>query len=131
MNEELQKELLSILKAMKDGAPGAWQELVSQRSTYCFTIAFTLLFMTLISILTLWKSLKATKLALQAPKENYRERSWDQHTQVFSKNTIFELTISLVLAAISAIVILVCLANIWYWIAEGVAPLGPMLGALR
>jgi len=35
MNEEIQKELLSILRAMKDGAPNAWRELVEQRAAYC------------------------------------------------------------------------------------------------
>jgi hypothetical protein len=34
MNEQLQKELLDILRALKDGASPAWQVLVEQRSTY-------------------------------------------------------------------------------------------------
>lgn len=34
MNEELQRELLSILRTMKDGSPAVWHELVAQRSGY-------------------------------------------------------------------------------------------------
>jgi roadblock/LC7 domain-containing protein len=38
MNEEIQKELLAILRAMKDGAPDAWSVLVDQRASYCLTL---------------------------------------------------------------------------------------------
>jgi len=38
MNEELQKQMLEILKAMKEGVNPAWQELIQQRGTYCTSI---------------------------------------------------------------------------------------------
>lgn len=43
MNEELQKELLAILRSMREGAPDAWHELVAQRSTYCLTTGISML----------------------------------------------------------------------------------------
>lgn len=36
MNEELQRELVNILRAMKDGSPDAFRVLVEQRSMYCW-----------------------------------------------------------------------------------------------
>lgn len=43
MNEEFQKELLAILRAMKDGAPDAFNVLVQQRATYCLTVGCSML----------------------------------------------------------------------------------------
>lgn len=39
MNEELQREIVSILRAMKDGSPDAFKVLVEQRSLYCWSQA--------------------------------------------------------------------------------------------
>jgi len=36
MNEELQREIISILRAMKEGSPDAFRVLVEQRSLYCW-----------------------------------------------------------------------------------------------
>lgn len=36
MNEELQREIVNILRAMKDGSPDAFKVLVEQRSLYCW-----------------------------------------------------------------------------------------------
>lgn len=40
MNEELQKELLAILRELKDGTGPAWQVLVEQRGGYLLTLGF-------------------------------------------------------------------------------------------
>lgn len=39
MNEELQREIVNILRAMKDGSPDAFKVLVEQRSMYCWSQA--------------------------------------------------------------------------------------------
>lgn len=44
MNEQLQKELLDILRSLKDGASPAWQVLVEQRSAY-YGVSALLMFM--------------------------------------------------------------------------------------
>lgn len=37
MNEELQKEIISILRSMKEGSPEAFNFIVEQRSLYCWS----------------------------------------------------------------------------------------------
>ena len=39
--DELQKELLAILRELKEGASPAFQEIVAQRSDYCMVVAIT------------------------------------------------------------------------------------------
>ena len=115
MNEELQKELLAILRAMKDGAPVAWQELVAQRSSYCLTLG---ILDTLASVALLFVSWQLSRIARRIGKRPGSDPDdW-------------------VAPAAFAVVAFV-LGAFWFFrvsvpaIAEGIAPLGRMLEVIR
>lgn len=109
MNEELQKELLSILREIKTGAPGAWQTLVEQRSAYCWAIAVMCI---IISITIVIMSVLARKSALKIESSSDREFA-------------VGLTWALTLAAFIPFLISMP------YIAEGIAPLGKVLEILK
>jgi hypothetical protein len=70
VNEELHKELLSILRAMKDGAPGTWQALVEQRSAYCMTSAMFSLLLAAVGLVTAIVATGWARRSMQAIDRN-------------------------------------------------------------
>lgn len=115
MNEELQKELLSILRAMKDGAPVAWQELVAQRSSYCLTLG---ILDTLASVALLFVSWLLSRISRGIAKRQGSD--------------VDDWVPSAALAVLAF-----ALGAYWFFrvsvpaIAEGIAPLGRMLEVIR
>lgn len=127
MNEELQKELLSILRAMKDGAPHAWQTLVEQRSTYCLTLGIVCLLIAAAGVFAVLRGLRMCRKAAEVP------------TEYINYSSIKEMTTAATFQMISGIVIGVAgLISVGIGageginnLAEGLAPLGRVLEALR
>lgn len=60
MNEELQREIVNILRAMKDGSPDAFRVLVEQRSIYCCGQAIVAAAGFVVGVMVLWLSSKGT-----------------------------------------------------------------------
>ncbi len=115
MDEELKKELISILRAMKEGAPGAWQELVAQRSTYCLTLGIANLIVCLIAFVCIRIGISGFK---RVHKENIAE------------NEIF-LALYGIMIGLSTFTILMTLTHAITYLAEGFAPLGRILEFIR
>jgi len=115
MDEELKKELLSILRAMKEGAPGAWQELVAQRSDYCLTLGIANIIVCLIAFICFRIGVSGFK---RVHKENITE------------NEVF-LAFYGAMTAISIIAMITAFANGIPYLAEGLAPLGRILEFIR
>lgn len=112
MNEELTKELLSILRAMKDGAPQAWQSLVEQRSTYCLTMGWACLVIALGGIAAGWAGVSLFRRGLREEKEDPQIAG-----AAFFLIFLVSFTISFIQGA--------------EFFAEGLAPLGRVLEAIR
>lgn len=112
MNDELTKELLSILRAMKDGAPQAWQSLVEQRSTYCLTMGWACLVIALGGIAAGWAGVRLFQRGLREENEN-RQVAGALCFVIF----LISFTISFIEGA--------------KCFAEGLAPLGRVLEAIR
>lgn len=112
MNEELQKELLSILRAMKDGAPHDWQTLVDQRSTYCLTIGG---FCVAVVLASLALGIFGRSILLRG----------------IAKNNEDAVISGIVCLAVSVIAGSVAFFKAMGMVAEGLAPLGRVLEALR
>lgn len=115
MDEELKKELISILRAMKEGAPGAWQELVAQRLAYCLTLGIANLIVCLIAFVCFRLGVSGFK---RVHKENIAE------------NEIF-LACYAAITAISIITMAATLVHGIPYLAEGLAPLGRILEFIR
>jgi hypothetical protein len=115
MNEELMKQLVEILKQLKDGTPGAWQELVHQRQLYCFSSgASLLLFSLILGIIGVFLGKKGVKMY------NDSGRGYDDTYMFFA--------FGWAIAAIGSLVTLVCGGES---IINGIAPLGQVLSKLN
>lgn len=106
MNEQLQKELLDILRSLKDGASPAWQVLVEQRSAYHGVSAL---------LMFLAAALFAVVAVLGA---RYAHNSDDEGPQIAGAGT----------AAIAAVAAFVFLAVGIRDLPTYFAPLGQVLG---
>lgn len=116
MNEELQRELVSILRAMKDGSPEAFKVLVEQRSLYCWAnVAVGLMFV-----------LASVVLALVCAKAS--KRLWYHIDNDIDDATPLLMTLISAGAAVFAFVVGESgLAHL----PEALAPLGRVLEVLR
>lgn len=116
MNEEFQRELLSILRAMKDGAPDAWGVLVQQRVTYALVHAALFL-------------IAAGACAIMV------RRCWRMAAPELRKNILQQQEGPLFAGAIFALAFcaggIACGCLGCSWLAEAVAPLGRVMERLR
>ena len=115
MDPDLKNELLAILREMREGAPGAWQILVEQRASYCLMtgwVAFGIAALAMIAMVAtiVWGS----KRRLTLPGDL----------------TAAGCTVALVTAACLGVVAF-CATEATQRLAEGFAPLGRVLEALR
>lgn len=117
MNEELTKELIAILRAMKDGAPDAWRVLVEQRSTYCLTMAGGDAFLTFLGLIAFVVGLVMFT----------RPRFWDDEWEPKSPAVILSAVVGLVGLLVLGVNVQDSIAHF----AEGMAPLGRILEAIR
>lgn len=117
MNEELTKELLSILRAMKDGAPHAWQTLVEQRSSYCLTHMAGDLILAFVGLV----------IALVCLYFGTRSRWWDDDYEPQSPVPIIFFGIALCGLIAAGVNLAAAIPHA----AEGMAPLGRVLEAIR
>jgi hypothetical protein len=127
VNEELQKELLSILRAMKDGAPVAWQELVAQRSSYCLTMGVACAALACAGIAGLWFGVRLALRGGDVPLDYYEYSS----IKTMKTSAVLKVAFGLGAALAGAIALGVGVGNACFFIAEGIAPLGRMLEVLR
>lgn len=110
MDTELQKELLAILREIKNGAPGAWSMLVEQRLTYCLTMAVCLTTLGLCIGIVGWRAITA----------GFRRSDTDAWEGA-------SLPLVLVGAGMAAAGMIVLGHTIEWWAAYA-APLGQLLG---
>lgn len=117
MNEELQRELVNILRAMKDGSPDAFRVLVEQRSLYCWGQAVLgVLMLVAAYILYLCAKWSAKKLAALPSADD---------------DAAGPLVLSLVVLGIGCIIACGFGVKYIFAIPEAIAPLGRVLEMMR
>lgn len=119
MNEDLQRELLEIIRALKAGASPAWQVLVEQRAAYCMAafwagmvkvgIALAVL---AAAVLTAWRPL--VRLSDKAPLGD-----------------VVRVIVGGLLLLAGLIALASCLTSALERLPEAIAPLGRVLEVLR
>lgn len=114
MDTDLQKELLAILRELKNGAPDAWRVLVEQRSTYCFTVALGMVIFSSVLGLIGWR------LITEGSKRDAAE------TNVSSQGGLG--SGMMFIGAVTILVSFVCAGVSISWWAAYAAPLGQLLG---
>lgn len=109
MNEELKRELLSLLREIKSVAPGSWQLLVEQRASYCWAVAIMCLIIAIAAaVVGRLMIASARKVEDSIDREFATPIAW-----AFCLCAFIPLGISVA------------------YIAEGLAPLGRVLEAIR
>lgn len=125
MNEELQRQLLAILKELKDGASPAWQMLVEQRAGYYTWNGWLHLAFALLLVVAGWLCVIAGRKTVRITI-NKVEDSIDRGALVA---LVITLAVSGALTfTISAIVLA---SNAFDDIARGAFPLGELIGSIR
>lgn len=117
MNEELMREIVSVLRVMKDGSPAAWEALLQQRVAYCWMCAVPSL---LAAVACAWMASKSWKIAAPELRKD--------HLLEQSDTPMFGGIIGAIL--FSAGTILFAVVGV-ACAAEAVAPLGRVLEVLR
>lgn len=110
MNEQLQKELLDILRSLKDGASPAWQVLVEQRSAYAWA-SFAIY-----ALLAVAAVIGCICLALVAVRWSEKKGSGD------------EVAAPIVASVALGLMAIICAPLAANWLPRAVAPLGEVLG---
>lgn len=110
MNEQLQKELLDILRSLKDGASPAWQVLVEQRSAYAWASFSIYALMAVAAVLgCIW----TVRVSLRwAGKPDAGD----------------ELAAPIIASAVLGLMAIICAPLAANWLPRAVAPLGEVLG---
>jgi hypothetical protein len=116
MNEELQKELLSILRSIQTGAPDAFSILIQQRAEYCSVRTTFSAFYALVGLVLIGAAAYFTKRALREECEGAQ---------------VGFVAAALSLGLTGLIVTGVNLEQIGYYYAQAKAPLGQVLGMLN
>lgn len=116
MNEDLQKELISILRELKNGAGPAWQALVEQRGGYYLMLALGLFALACIGALLSWRLTAAAKAGFAANKD----------LPLYEKSDFPSAYVGM--AIVSAVAAGGMLVGAFFNLAAGMYPLGQLLG---
>lgn len=126
MNEELQKELLNILRSIKEGSPTAWQALVDQRSDYYIFCGIGNIIFCIFSMILIFLGVKYCLKSAKEPitRDIYGIKRMTELANTYSCFGVIFSVAGAIMFFITAPLTISCFA-------KGVAPLGEVLDILR
>ena len=124
MGEEFQNKLIELLTKIETGTPGAFKELVEQKSAYYATLASNSLTVTIIALIMIPLALTLWRFAI-SKYSNARCGSVEEEFGVMV------IVISLIVSLASSIITIVQFGNYLTYSATAAAPLGTVLDSIR